>query len=68
MIIQVKNKRLLALLLVGIILGLAYFESTGYLNLNAEGEISLFLIILWILSLFIKLEVKNARTNKRKCI
>jgi len=60
MIIKVKNKGILSLALIGIIFFLAYLNIVGTISeLSGEGEITLILIILWALSLFIKLEVKE---------
>lgn len=64
-LIQIENRKFLVLIIVGILFGLGGLQSKGYINLNGEGEVSLFLIIIFILSLFIKLEVKNVRTSKR---
>ena len=57
MIIQVKNKKWLCLFLVAIIIFLSTLPSV--LELDPVSELTLIILILWIISLFIKLEVKK---------
>ena len=60
MIIKVKNKRNLCIGLVVIILFLDNLTAKGFLQeIDPISELTLFLTFLWILSLFIKLEVKK---------
>lgn len=57
MIIQVKNRKWLALWLAAIIFFLASLPFVR--EMDAISELTLMMLILWIISLFIKLEVKK---------
>ena len=57
MIIQVKNKKWLCFWLVAIIIFLSTLPSV--LELDPVSELTLIILILWIISLFIKWEVKK---------
>jgi hypothetical protein len=56
--IAVKNKKTLIFWLVLIIIGASWFTLAGLFPLTEIGELTFFILVLWILSLFIKWEVK----------
>ncbi len=57
MIIQIKNKKFMCFWLVAIIIFLSTLPSV--LELDPVSELTLIILILWIISLFIKWEVKK---------